>query len=152
MPDLESRVAVANHCRESFPLVEVINNGWLVMKRDDIEPPPMIVTHLKWDAVRAFKQTDHIVKHPDIILHEGHGSIAVIEIDGSVHEEKTEATEARNAEYSRRHIPLLVLLDEDITTAPRWEKAGHGWRATGTGWKAAVEEFVDRSFVGCNPA
>lgn len=126
---------MANYCRRTFPSLRVINDGWL------LHWPPsgrVQVTDSvpREDAERLRAQGGGRPRHPDVIISGQHGRVAVVEIDGSVHDRRTESTERRNAWYAERGIPALVLDDWDVT-ADR-------------SWRDAVDELVSSAFEEVN--
>lgn len=130
MPDVDSRVAVSNYCRMTFGGLKTVNNGWIALREGE---PPAVHYDMRRADVRRLRAQGYMVRHPDVMLcevEEG-GSVkrvAVIEVDGSVHERKSERTYRRNRDYEDRGIPIMPIADSEVST--------------GEGWKERVDEFV----------
>ena len=124
MPDLEDRVAVANYVRKMWPMMRVINNGWVAWRLDR-DPRPEVYEHMQHEGVRLIKRHGGVVRHPDIMVVDPHVKGGpkirlVIEIDGAVHHSKQTRTQVRNLEYSNFGVPLLVLQGEHVTDSYDW--------------------------------
>lgn len=128
-PDAESRADVCSHLRLTFPSLEVIDDGWLVVPREAAPAVDYAVHHrLTREAVGVLKANGSTVRHPDVIVKGAAPMPAAIEIDGSVHASRSERTERRNEWYGIYGIPLLVIEDAEV--------AGDGM------WRDEVDRFV----------
>lgn len=135
VPDLESRVAVANHCRITFGSLKTVNNGWLSFTPDGMG----IEAHadLRHPETRRIRASGRCLRHPDVLVCRvvGRGKVgdfAAIEIDGSIHARRSERTQRRDDEYAAMGVPLLVLPDDEV--------AGDG------NWRDTVDRFVADAF------
>jgi len=133
-PDLESCAAVANYCRLTFGGLQTVNNGWIALHHDG--RPPAVSYSMRRAAVRTLRAQGFTVRHPDVMVCDMEAGspkrVAVIEVDGSVHEAKSERTHRRNMDYGAHDVPLLVLTDGAVSL--------------GDGWKEEVDAFVSDAF------
>lgn len=67
-----------------------------------------ISSSLSSDAVKEFN-----VAHPDIVLTSPRG-IIIFELDGPIHDIKTEKTDKRNKRYELNNIPYIVINETNL--------------------------------------
>ena len=58
-------------------------------------------------------------RNPDLLYIDKFRGLIIIEIDGSVHDKKTDKTSKRNEQYVAEHIKLIVINLKDIRSANR---------------------------------
>lgn len=136
-PDVDSRAAVTSYCGLTFGSLRAINSPWIAVLAEVAPATHAVVAELDLSAseVKTGKSLGLSLRHPDVAVVDPSGKRplpAVIEVDGSVHDAKSERTFRRDKWYRVYGIPLLVLDDAEVTT--------------GGPWKARVDDHVRGAF------
>ena len=61
------------------------------------------------ESVTRSERADYWWRNPDLLYIHRFSGLIIIEIDGSIHDKKTEATRKRNQQYDNGHIKLIVV-------------------------------------------
>ncbi len=61
------------------------------------------------ESVVRSERSDYWWRNPDLLFIHRFSGLIIIEIDGSIHDKKTEATSRRNRQYEQGHIKTIVI-------------------------------------------
>lgn len=70
---------------------------------------------VSWETTLTREQVEKYNTHPpDMILEVGDEDILIFELDGPIHDKKTEKTDKRNKLYELNDIPYIVINETDL--------------------------------------
>ena len=106
--DTEKIAGMERYINTRYPKWTVYPQAWLTFTKGEDEYQYCSRT-LTQEEVEEYSTS-----HPDLYIIKDNGSILIIELDGPIHDIKTEKTSKRNKRYELNRIPYIVISESDL--------------------------------------
>ena len=105
--DYQKLAGLEIHIHHKYPEISVKVEPFILFSKGEDE-------YIKWGYTLSKDEVENYDVHPpDMLLFRGDGKIA-FELDGAIHDIKTEKTDKRNKRYDLNRIPYIMINEAEL--------------------------------------
>lgn len=105
--DGQKLAGLEHFLHQKYPTWDVHIEPFMIFKKGEDE-------FVEWNNELTIDQVQTFDPHPPDILIIREGGMLVLELDGPIHDKKTEKTDKRNKRYELNDIPYIVVNETDL--------------------------------------